>query len=283
MALSTSPRFSHHADARVAIVSARPGSLRRSSDSSASRNRFWKRYVRGSRVRDGDEEEIRLRELFQLGRRPRTVQRRVAERAAEPVEDRRADEELLVLRGQVVEVLEADVVADEAVRAAEGGDRLVVRARELGEPGQVDACGPALRAVGGLGDLGVRHGQARAPEEPADLLLGQPELVDPEADDSRHGAQVVERKRGLGAAREDDPRRRRQVAHDLADDREAVLAVEQVQVVDEQRERPGRLDRALEPGSPSSSASAAASPAPRRAAGRTRRSDAARARGTSAA
>ena len=197
---------------------------------------------------DGDQEQVRLRELFELGGGPGPVQRRVAERSAQAVEHRSTDEKFLVLLREVVEVLEVDVVADEAVRAPEGGDRLVVRPRELDERGEIDAGGPAFRALRHLRDLLVRHGQARAAEQQADLLLGEADLVDPEADDPGRRAQVGQRERKLGAAGQDDARGRRQVADDLPDDLKTLLVGEQVQVVDEQRERARRLERALEAG-----------------------------------
>ena len=145
-------------------------------------------------------------------------------------------------------MLDPDVVADEAVGAAEGGDGAIVVAGQRRERREVDAGGPAFRAGSHLDDLLVRHREACAPQQQPRLVLGQAEVADAKLDEPSGCPHGGDRERGPRAAREHEPPGRWKLVDQRADDSEALLAGEQVQVVDDQGERACRLERSVEAG-----------------------------------
>ncbi len=95
------------------------------------------------------EQHVRARELAQLRRRAAALEDRVAEVAAQPVEDRGAAQEVELAAADRLEEFFPDVVDDEAVVAGEAVDRLV-RARPRraapARPGRAPRASPRCAA-----------------------------------------------------------------------------------------------------------------------------------------
>ena len=95
-----------------------------------------------------DQEQVLSLDSLQQASRLAGADDRVAERAAEPVQQRCMQEEAPHLLGLIAQDLARQVIDDVAVVPREGFDELAaVRLSPQREPGQVEACRPTLGAL----------------------------------------------------------------------------------------------------------------------------------------
>ena len=125
-----------------------------------------------------DHEAVRALEPLELICRSCRLEHRIAQRAAHALQHRRVLEEARLLRRQPGQELEAEVVGDEAVVAGDVRDaRRARRPRPLRQRREVQAGGPALRALGELGERRRHRGRFPRPTaaaRPRDRPAGAP-------------------------------------------------------------------------------------------------------------
>ena len=159
-------------------------------------------------VVERDHEHVRLLEGREHLRRVGPAEHGVAERPRHPIENRRASEELDLLRFQVRELLHAQVLGDEAVVAGE----LIRPLRALRclerEGGEIEPGRPALGPFVESVRLDVRHVHTRVREQGARLGVGEREICGTDLQKLTSRAIACQRKRGLSAAREHEQRAR---------------------------------------------------------------------------
>ena len=168
---------------------------------------------------EADEEEVRRGQRLELRRGSGRLEHCVAQRPAQPVEDRRSRHEADVVRIQAGERLEVEVVGQEAVAAAllrglaRPRRRVADRRRS-----EVDADGPAFGALGQLGDVRLGPLEADAAEEETHLAPAQGEVVGGELEDLAGRTRTRDRDPGQRTSREDQRPPIGEVRGELGDD-----------------------------------------------------------------
>ena len=194
---------------------------------------------------EGDEEQVCLFDGLEEVRRVGSLEHGVAERGAQPAEHGRAGEELDHLLREAGDVLVAEVVRDEAVAATES--RRGCRGRALcldRESRQVEACRPALRAPGQLHHVGVAQAGAGTAQEHAGLLAGHAQVVGADLEQRTVRAQARQRQLARSAGREHELRPLWNVLGKRGDGVEALLASQELQLVEHDHDRvPERQER----------------------------------------
>ncbi len=184
------------------------------------------------------EEHVRARELAQLRRRAAALEDRVAEIAAQPVEDRGAAEEVELAAADRLEEFFPDVVDDEAVVAGEAVDRLAGLGRVAQrQPGQVEGRGPALGPPHQRLQLVGGDAQAERPQQLVAFPLGHHQVAGAELVDPAVGPQAADRQLGLGAGGEDQLGPRRQVGGERRHHLERRGVLDPLEVVEHEDER----------------------------------------------
>src|SRR2546430_2541707 len=109
------------------------------------------------------------------------AQERVADLAAEALEDARLDEEPAQVERQLGQHVPGQVLADEARAGAQRGQDAAPLVRRLAAGGQVEELQPGGPALGAPRQRGQLHRRHRVPvvvaEEPLDLPRAEPEVV----------------------------------------------------------------------------------------------------------
>ena len=189
-------------------------------------------------VVERNEEEVRALELRQARRRATPPGHRVAERSRERVEDRGLEQEVPLARVQRAENDLGQVVDDVAVRAVEGGYEPVrIGALTQGERREVDPGGPALGApVQDLEALGAEPECQLLVQEDRLLVLRETEVERAQLEQARVGAELRDRDRRIGAARDDELDVPRLRLHEVGERGVAGRVVDRVVVVEDEDE-----------------------------------------------
>ena len=189
-------------------------------------------------VVERNQEEVRALELRQARRRATPPGHRVAERSRERVEDRGLEQEVPLARVQRAENDLGQVVDDVAVRAVEGGYEPVrIGALTQGERREVDPGGPALGApVQDLEALGAEPEGQLLVQEDRLLVLRETEVERAQLEQARVGAELRDRDRRIGAARDDELDVPRLRLHEVGERGVAGRVVDRVVVVEDEDE-----------------------------------------------
>ena len=196
-----------------------------------------------------DEEEVRALDRLEHARRVRTLEHRIAEIAAHPVEHRGAGQELHLLARYAREMLDAQVVRDEAVVAREGrpGNAALRLVPEC-ERGEVQACGPSLGGAGEVVHLLLRQFDPGLAQKRLRLVGAESELHSAELEQPVGEPQPLDGKTRLHAAPQRDLRPGREVPYECGDHIQRLLRVQRVHVVEDEHERlPSRAKGEAEP------------------------------------
>ena len=190
-------------------------------------------------------EEISRLEVLERGRRPGREEGGVAERPGERLELGRTREEAEIGGRQIVEELEPDVVADEAIPAAE---LLRRSAREDRQRGQVEPGRPSFRAVGQLDDRGLVESDAGAAEQEVRLAAAEGKVGRAELEEPPLGTDPSQGQVGQEPAAEDERRSGRHVVRELRECLDCVAGVDRLHLVEDEYERLGAPgERGAEP------------------------------------
>ena len=189
-------------------------------------------------VVERNQEEVRALELRQARRRAPPPGHRVAERSRERVEDRGLEQEVPLARVQRAENDLGQVVDDVAVRAVEGGYEPVrIGALTQGERREVDPGGPALGApVQDLEALGAETEGQLLVQEDRLLVLRETEVERAQLEQARVGAELRDRDRRIGAARDDELDVPRLRLHEVGERGVAGRVVDRLVVVEDEDE-----------------------------------------------
>ena len=126
------------------------------------------------------QEQVGAPQRFQNRRGAALLEDRVTEWPRQPLEDRGASEKAELVGGQVREQLGLEVVRYEAVAPGEGCRALGLGpARPDRQPGEVETCGPALRVLRELADVGIRQIHTSRAQQLARLRCVHAEVVRP--------------------------------------------------------------------------------------------------------
>jgi hypothetical protein len=201
---------------------------------------------------DGRDERVGALEALQDPLGARCAGEDVGERAADPIEHRRAQQQLADLRRLTVEHLGHEVVGDGALAARELGDeplRLgVIGQRHRRQP---QARGPALGAFAQRPDGRVAERHPVGLQQRAGLLDGEPEVAVANLRQRSGHPQPMEAERRLGPRRQHHPQSGRQPVDEQLEAPQSVGRAQLVQVVDHQhhglRERLELVDQPLHP------------------------------------
>ena len=166
------------------------------------------------------------------------LQHRVAERAVEAAEHRAAPQEGAQLRGQPVDHLVHQVVAQLAV----GGGELQRRPTRVGSVAQperrhVDGGGPAAGRLLDRVALVAGELQPEPVEQVGGLLVVEGQLLGPQPHQFAAAVEALERQRGLLAGQQDPAHLRRQQPHPELDRAQTGGVLDQVEVVEDEDER----------------------------------------------
>jgi hypothetical protein len=186
------------------------------------------------------QQHVRAREVAQHRRRAAALQDRVAEVAAEPVENRGALQELDPAAGDREQELIPDVVDDEAVVAGEAGDR-PAQVGNLTErqPGEVERRRPALGPLDQRLELLRAQLEAQPGEQLAAFGRRHHQVLAAELGQAAVGPHPAQRQRRLGSGREDQLRAGADLAGDRGDGGHRGRRVEPLEIVKDEDE--GRL------------------------------------------
>ena len=174
---------------------------------------------------------------------------RVAQRGAEPVQDRGPGEELADPGGQLAEYLLGQEVGDEPVVPGEfahevGGCGLPAQ----GERGQLDAGWPAFGPLNQAGQVGLAQlDTGHGPGEPGGVRRAEPQLRHPDLDQVTSRPEPGQRQRWIGPADHHQQQGRREVCQQGRDLLVARWLADQLVVIEHQhdlpRERGQRVDQ----------------------------------------
>jgi hypothetical protein len=187
-----------------------------------------------------DQKQVRALELLEDLCGAGAVRDGVAERPAQPSEDRRVEEERAELRGLTGEQLPRQVVDQISVVAG----KCVDHAARVGfaakrQRGQVERGRPSLRPR--LQPLDVRPGQIElehAVEKRRRILVAEAKLTGTQLGELAAGAQSTERQRWILTARNDDVKRLREALDQVGKPLVDLRVRDQVVVVENEDERP---------------------------------------------
>ena len=182
-------------------------------------------------------EQVGALERLQRRRRAARVEHGVAERARHALENRGPGQEAQLVGRQAREELRAEVVGQETVVPPERGHALDPGAARLGgQRRQVETGGPALRALGELGDLSIRQVQAGRHQQLARLGLVHAQLVRPDLQRKAPRPQGSQRQRGMPSRRESQLRAFGNMPRERGDGIQAGLALDQMQVIEDEHD-----------------------------------------------
>ena len=189
-------------------------------------------------VVERDEEQVGPLERDQPRRPPGLAGDGIAQRAGEPLEDGRLQQEVAHVGGLAREDLLGEVVHDEAVVAGEpGDDRAGVVAVLQGQAGQLQGGRPSLGPLGQGGDVSGGQRQAHRPGEIlGGFLRGEPQVGRADLDQLAARPKPRERQRRVGPGSEQEMDLGRQM---LEQERHPVVDVarlDQVVVVQHQHD-----------------------------------------------
>src|SRR6266511_2304520 len=186
------------------------------------------------------QEEVRAVDLLEPQARVFAAGHRIAKRRAQPLEDRRVEQEC-PQRGRLLGKQRLEILADLTIVACERLEKgLLVRKRLQRQARKLKARRPALSP--GLQELEVGPFQAeveRAVQECVGFFVAEAKLLRPKLRHLPGRAQARERKRRVGAARDRELQRARTMAEQVADRGVDQLVVHEVVVVENQH-RPQR-------------------------------------------
>ena len=198
------------------------------------------------------EQDVRPSEVAQHVAGPLASEDRIAERAREPFEDRRALEELDVLGRQVREHGVVEVVRHEAVIAAEARDGLGSGAVAHAQRREVEAGGPALRAPHQRIELRGLDAHAGELDQLGGFGAGHDEIARRQLDQRAMAAQAAQAQRRLPAGGEHDLGAERPALGDRLQGADRLARAQVVDVVDDEHAtaalvapRPPRVARAI--------------------------------------
>jgi hypothetical protein len=184
------------------------------------------------------QEQVGARERFESLGRAALLEDDVAERAGHGFEHGGAGQQAELVGRQSREQLGEEVVGHVAVVAAECGHALRPGRARVGRKGrQVEAGRPALRVFGELGDLGVGQVESGGAEQLACLGLVHAELVGSDLERQAACPQRPQRQHGVPSRQERQLRPLGDMPRQRGDRVQARLAVDQMQVVEDEHDR----------------------------------------------
>ena len=173
---------------------------------------------------------------------PRAAGEHIGQRAADALEDRRAQEQLAHLRRLALQHLGEEVARHGPLAAGELGHKaLRVRVRGQRDRRQAHTGRPSLGAFVQRGETGIRQSDPAGTEQGAGFVEREAQVGPAQFGQPAREPQAVQAERRLLARREQDPQLCRQPRQQHLQPGERVFGVELVQVVDHQ------LERLLEP------------------------------------
>ena len=183
-------------------------------------------------------QQVALLDGFELVRRAGGVERRVAHRAAEAVEDRRADQERGALRRQLVEDLRAEVVPKEPTVTADRHARVATSGSDLHrQRGEVQPRRPALRTLEQLLHVEVADVDPRAGEQTGRLVEIECEVLRLDLEQPTLEAEPSLGQPGLHPRRQDQTDLVGQPGRQLLEEARARGVGHALEVVDDHRHR----------------------------------------------
>ena len=181
-----------------------------------------------------EDEEAPTLKLLQPVRGPCGLEHGVTQRPGQAVEERRADQERGLIRGQLVEDLGPEVLAEE-LAVADRDRAVAVGAAHLRREGrQIEAGRPSLGLLAQLGHVELGRFDAGPRQEVVGLADIEREVGHADLQESALDAHAGEREPGVGPRRDDQTSTLGQPGGERADEVEALRVRDAVKVVDDQ-------------------------------------------------